>query len=259
MDLTNLRALVSGSTQGIGYATAMELASMGAAVTLLARNRLKLENVLGKLPACEWTEHEVLCADFENCDEVKSCVQDYVQKKSVQILVNNTGGPAPGAIFEAKEEEFLHAFKKHLICNQILSQELVPGMRKSGYGRIINIISLSVKQPVSGLGVSNTIRGAVASWSKTLATELGPAGITVNNVLPGYTNTERLIELFENTAQQKGIPVSDQKDKLYSEIPLKRFAHPEEIAYAVGFLASPSASYITGTNIMVDGGKTLCL
>ncbi len=177
----------------------------------------------------------------------------------VHILVNNTGGPPPGTVIEARPEEFTTAFAQHLICNQILVQAVVPGMQAAGYGRIINIISTSVKQPIAGLGVSNTIRGAVASWAKTLASELAPFGITVNNVLPGMTRTQRLDSLIASKAEKTGKTIEQITQEMIREIPAGRIGMPHEFAAAVAFLASPAASYITGINLPVDGGRTLCL
>jgi len=177
----------------------------------------------------------------------------------VHILVNNTGGPPAGLAVDASFEQFLQAFNNHLLCNQALVQAVVPGMRRLRYGRIINIISTSVKQPIPGLGVSNTIRAAVANWAKTLATELGPDGITVNNVLPGMTETERLRSLIATRAAQSNRTEADVSQSMKDEIPLRRFAVPAEIAAAVAFLASPAASYINGINLPVDGGRTQSL
>ena len=182
-----------------------------------------------------------------------------INKSDINILVNNTGGPAGGPIEDAKIDEFIHAFSNHLLCNHILVKAVKEGMKKSGYGRIINIISTSVKQPLNGLGVSNTIRGAVANWSKTMANELGQFGITVNNVLPGATDTIRLQSIMETNATKKGKSVEEIKQEMANEVPLKRIAQPEEIANAVAFLASPAASYINGINVPVDGGRTKSL
>jgi 3-oxoacyl-[acyl-carrier protein] reductase len=174
-------------------------------------------------------------------------------------LINNTGGPKSGPIVDAEVSEFLAAFNQHLICNHILMQAVVPGMKAAGFGRIINIISTSVKQPLPNLGVSNTIRGAVASWSKTLANELGAFGITVNNVLPGATNTQRLTEIAKVKADKTGESIAEILAEMGQESPMKRIAEPEEVAAAVAFLASPAASYINGINVPVDGGRTKSL
>jgi 3-oxoacyl-[acyl-carrier protein] reductase len=260
LDLSGKRALVCGASQGIGRAAALELATLGAGVTVFGRNQESLDRVRRELSVTAKQTHEVLVADFTRPDEVKTAAQDHIAKTGpVHILINNTGGPPPGPAHAADVSAFLAAFQQHLVCNQLLVQTLLPGMKESGYGRIINIISTSVKQPIPNLGVSNTIRGAVASWAKTLAGELGRFGITVNNVLPGSTETGRLSAIFDNKAAKSG----KSKEEIVAEekavIPLGRFAQPEEIAYAVAFLASPAAAYINGINLAVDGGRTGCL
>lgn len=260
IDLTSKRAAVCGSSQGIGRATAQVLASMGASVTLIARNESSLKSVLKELPSDKNQEHDYIVADFDRPEELKSALESYLSGgNTIQILVNNTGGPPGGPITNAKPEEFENTFRQHLICNHLLVQAILPGMKSSGYGRIINIISTSVKQPLKGLGVSNTIRAAVANWSKTLSVELAPFGITVNNVLPGATGTGRLSGLISAKAEKTGSSADALEKEMKAEIPMGRFAEPEEIAYAVTFLASRSAAYITGINIPVDGGRTGCL
>jgi 3-oxoacyl-[acyl-carrier protein] reductase len=260
LDLTGKRALVAGSTQGIGKAIAMQLAGQGAEIILVARNEDKLLNVKEELPTPANQEHHYIVADFGFPPQLKVLIEDWIELNgSIHILINNTGGPAGGPITEAKEEEFIHAFNNHLICNHILAKALIPGMKKEGYGRIINIISTSVKQPLSGLGVSNTIRGAVANWAKTMANELGQFNITVNNVLPGATNTVRLKSIIENKAAKTGLSIEEIKQQMANAVPMKRIAEPEEIANAAAFLASPAASYINGINLPVDGGRTGCL
>ncbi len=256
LNLTGKRALVCGSTQGIGKATAIELALLGASITLIARNEEKLRVVLEELPLQNDQLHDFLIADFTDPILLKSIIGNYTTNNKVDILINNTGGPTGGQALDAGTDEFINAFNMHLICNQILVQAIVPGMKKNHFGRIINIISTSVKTPLKGLGVSNTIRGAVASWAKTLALELGPFGITVNNVLPGFTMTGRLEFLINSIAQKEGKSMDVVKDEMISTIPAGRIADPAEVAAAVAFLASPAASYINGINIPVDGGKT---
>lgn len=260
IDLTNRRAIVCGSTQGIGKAVALQFASSGASVILIARNEDSLRKVLRELPATKKQNHNFIVADFSDPELLKKKMHNFISENPpVHILVNNTGGPKAGEAISADTSEFIQAFSNHLICNQIITQSAVDGMKKEKYGRIINIISTSVKQPLKGLGVSNTIRGAVASWSKTLAGELAQFGITVNNVLPGATKTERLFSLFENRAMASGKDIEEIKNEWMKEIPAARFAEPEEIAYAVTFLASEFASYINGINVPVDGGRTTCL
>lgn len=259
LNLKNKNALVCGSSAGIGKASAKELAAMGATITLVARNEEKLKETLTILPTPENQKHSYLVADFSKPSQLKSVMIEATFETTFHILINNTGGPKGGPIFSAEVEEFSKAFSQHLICNQILVQNVVPGMKEAGYGRIINIISTSVKQPIDGLGVSNTIRGAVANWSKTLANELGCFGITVNNVLPGFTATDRLDDIVRNAAKKMNKTEAEASDVMKKLVPAQRFAEPEEIAYAVAFLASPAAGYINGINLPVDGGRTKSL
>ncbi|WP_075343033.1 SDR family oxidoreductase [Tenacibaculum agarivorans] len=254
--IENKNALVCGSTQGIGKASAIALAEEGANVTLVARNEEKLKAVLTELPNQD-QHHSYIIADFSNPQELKEKIE--ASQLNFHILINNTGGPAGGPIFNAAIEEFDSAFTQHLKCNHILVQALAPFMKKERYGRVINIISTSVKQPLDGLGVSNTIRGAVANWSKTMANELGQFGITVNNVLPGATATERLNEIINNKAKKTGKSVDEVIQTMKNAAPAKRFAKPEEVANAVVFLASERASFINGINVPVDGGRTKSL
>src|SRR4030095_15451548 len=191
VDLTGKRAIVCGSTQGIGKAIALEFASSGASVVLVARNEESLRKVLREMPASNKQNHNFIVADFSQPESLHSKIKNFVSENPpVHILVNNTGGPKPGEAYKADTSEFENEFRNHLICSQILVQALGEGMKKEKYGRIINIISSSVKQPIRNLGVSNTIRAAVANWAKTLSFELAPYGITVNNILPGATKTE---------------------------------------------------------------------
>ena len=260
LSLKNKTALVCGSTQGIGKAAAIELANMGANIVLLARSEDKLKDSLKDLDASNGQNHSYLVADFAQPNDLKKTITDFVNAgNKIHVLVNNTGGPKGGMIKDAATDEFLSAFNQHLICNHILVQAIYPGMISEKYGRIINVISTSVKQPLPNLGVSNTIRGAVANWSKTLANELGAFGITVNNVLPGATNTARLQSIVEVKAQQHNETIDDVFEEMASESPMKRIAQPEEVAAAIAFLASPAASYINGINVPVDGGRTKSL
>lgn len=257
LDLTGKTALVCGSTQGIGKASALELAQLGATVYLMARDEEKLKTAVKDLDASKGQKHHYIVADFSKPAEVKKAITDFVSQNSpINILVNNTGGPAAGPIVNAKEDEFLSAFNNHLINNHNLATALLEGMKASGYGRIINIISTSVKIPLHNLGVSNTIRAAVGNWSKTLANEVGKFGITVNNVLPGATNTGRLQQIAANKGAKTGQKTEEIFDEMAAEIPMGRIGEPHEVAAAVAFLASPAASYINGINIPVDGGRT---
>jgi 3-oxoacyl-[acyl-carrier protein] reductase len=263
LDLTGKNAFVSGSSKGIGKAAAIELAKLGANVTLVGRTETALMQGLIDLSFSAGAEqrHDYLVADFANPDKLKSAVERHMLKsnKTYHILVNNTGGPPSGNVTAAAEEDFVTAFSNHLLCNHILTMLMVEGMKKDGYGRIINVISTSVKIPLKGLGVSNTIRGAVASWAKTMANELGEFGITVNNVLPGATQTERLKEIVNTKSEKQKVSADEVEKEMLAEIPLGRFAKPEEVANAITFLATPAAAYISGINVPVDGGRTGCL
>ena len=257
LNLKGKTALVCGSTQGIGRSSAQELAKLGARIVLMARDLAKLQVEKDVVDKLNGLENEILVADFSRWEEVQQVVHDYLATgKQVNILVNNNGGPAAGPITEAKPEAFLAAFTQHLLCSQVITQAVLPGMISSGYGRIINVISTSVKMPLHGLGVSNTIRAAVGNWSKTLANEVGKHGVTVNNVLPGATMTGRLEQIIKNKSEKTGKSISEIEAEMLAEIPMKRFARPEEIAWAVCYLASPAAAYVNGINIPVDGGRT---
>lgn len=260
LDLKGKNAFVGGSSKGIGKAAAFELARLGASVTLVGRDEPGLMQCLIDLSFIGSSEqrHDYVAVDFADPVKVKSVVERHMKKtnKTYQILINNTGGPASGKITDAKEEDFIKAFESHLICNHILTQTFLQGMKSSGYGRIINIISTSVKQPLPNLGVSNTTRWAVASWAKTMANELGEFGITVNNVLPGATETERLNALVKTKSEKTKQSVEAVKEEMLREIPMKRFGKADEVANAIAFLASPAAAYINGINVPVDGGRT---
>ena len=255
LDLTGKRAIVCGSTQGLGYATAVELALLGCHITLMARNEEKLKAAIKTISTSKGQQHNYIVADFEDNAVVKKAIDDFVKNNKVHILVNNTGGPPGGAALTAKPEEFLSAFNCHLINNHHLTQAVVPSMKAAGFGRIVNIISTSVKIPIAGLGVSNTIRGAVANWAKTLATELGSFGITVNNVLPGFTKTTRAGYVIAARAKNTGRSEEEIMAELIAEIPVGRIGQPEEFGAAVAFLCSPAAAYINGINLPVDGGR----
>ncbi len=260
LDLKGKNAFVGGSSKGIGKAVAFELARLGASVTLVGREEPSLMQCLIDMSFIGSSEqrHDYLAVDFSDPDKVKSAVERHMKKsnKTYHILVNNTGGPASGKIQEAEEKDFIKAFESHLICNHVLTKLFLDGMKKSGYGRIVNIISTSVKQPLPNLGVSNTIRAAVANWAKTMANELGEFGITVNNVLPGATETERLTAIVKTKSEKTKMSVEAVREELLKEIPMKRFGKADEVANAVAFLASPAAAYINGINVPVDGGRT---
>ena len=257
LDLTGKTALVGGSTQGIGRATAVELALLGATVVLMARNEAALNEAVGTLATNHGQTHCYLVADFSQPGAVSAAItQHLAQFPDLHILINNTGGPPGGPLIDAKPEEFVQTFHNHLLNNQTLVQAVVPAMRRAQYGRIVNIISTSVKQPIVGLGVSNTIRGAVAQWAKTLSLELGRDGITVNNVLPGYTQTARLAAVLAMRSKSSGQSEAAVATQMENDIPIGRFATAEEVAAAVAFLCTPAAASISGINVPVDGGKT---
>ena len=259
LQLKNKIAVVCGSTQGIGKATAQELSKLGATIILVARSEDKLKATILDLDKSNGQSHSYIVADFSRPADLEKIMSKWILTNKAHILVNNTGGPKGGPIRDAATSEFLEAFNQHLICNHIMVQALYPLMKEEGYGRIINVISTSVKQPLNNLGVSNTIRGAVASWSKTLANELGQFNITVNNVLPGATNTDRLQTLAQIKSNQINGTVESVFSEMAAESPMNRIAEPEEIANAIAFLASPAASYINGINVPVDGGRTKSL
>jgi 3-oxoacyl-[acyl-carrier protein] reductase len=259
LDLTGKHALVCGGSEGIGRATAHELALLGADVTVLARRAEVLERVAGELPRREGQQHAYIAADMADGMRLRAQVEALATQRPVHILVNNTGGPPGGPAHGADAAAFLDAFNKHLVAGQALVQAVLPGMRAAGWGRIVNIISTSVKEPIANLGVSNTIRGAVASWAKTLSGELGPFGITVNNVLPGYTRTQRLDQILRDRAQATGKPEEDISAGMLATVPAGRFAQASELGAVVAFLCSPAAGYVNGINLPVDGGRTKSL
>ena len=260
IELKGKRALVCGSTQGIGKAAALQLAACGASIILAARNEDSLQSVINELDVNDKQAHSFICADFDSSDVLINKVTDFVNENSpIHILVNNSGGPAPGSVLDSVPEEYIESFSRHLINNHNLAKALIPGMKAESYGRIINIISTSVKQPIPDLGVSNTIRGAVANWAKTLAAEVGRFGITVNNILPGFTNTARLRAVIKNIAQKKGQSIAEVTKEMKDTTPAGRFADADETASAVVFLAAPQAAYINGINLPVDGGRTQSL
>lgn len=255
LDLTGRHALVCGASEGIGRATAHELALLGADVTVLARRQEALDAVVDALPRTGAQRHRSLAGDMGDRDGLRAGVATLVAGAPVHILVNNTGGPPGGAVFDAEAEAFLDAFGKHVLANQVLVQAVVPGMRATGWGRIVNVVSTSVYEPIAGLGVSNTIRGAVASWAKTLSRELAPDGITVNNVLPGYTETGRIDQIVRDRVAATGQSEAQVRDAMRANVPAGRLAKPGETGGVIAFLCSPAAAYVTGISLAVDGGR----
>jgi 3-oxoacyl-[acyl-carrier protein] reductase len=253
--LENKTALVCGASKGIGRATALELAKLGAKVHLLARTESSLHELQNEMASLGLAQGECLALDMENSEELRSRVEQIlVTKGPIHILINNSGGPSPGPALKADPQEFVSGMKRHIFAAQTLVQCCLPGMEAQSFGRIINVISTSVKEPLPNLGVSNTLRGAMASWAKTVAMEL-PRGVTINNILPGYTNTHRLKSLVKATAEKRGCSTEQVEKEWIQTIPEGRFADAQEIAYAICFLASPAASYVRGISLAVDGGR----
>ncbi len=258
--LQGKHALVCGGSEGIGLATAEALAALGADVTVLARRPERLAQVVAALPRVhDGQQHRHVAADASDGAALAAAVAALCAKYPVHVLVNNTAGPPGGPLQAAGADELVAVFRQHLVANQLLVQAVLPGMKAAGWGRVVNVISTSVKEPIANLGVSNTIRGAVAAWAKTLASELGPFGITVNNVLPGYTRTQRLDQILAERAAASGKPAAEIAQAMLATVPAGRFAEPAEIAAAIAFLSSPAAAYVNGINLPVDGGRTRSL
>ncbi len=257
LDLTGKSALVCGGSSGLGAATAKELALLGAQVILLARNEDKLKAAVATLDNSKEQQHGYISADSSNPADVKNKISVYLDKGNIfHILVNNTGGPAPGPLIDTKVEDLETAFRSHLLTAHTITQLLVDGMKRARYGRIVNIVSTSVKQPINGLGISNSVRAAVANWAKTLSNELARFGITVNNILPGSIKTDRLDSLFHSQADASKTSVDDVLQKSIATIPASRIGEPGEFAAVAAFLCTPAAAYVNGINLPVDGGKT---
>ncbi|TKS54063.1 SDR family oxidoreductase [Luteimonas yindakuii] len=255
LDLTGKHALVCGGSEGIGRAAAHELALLGAVVTVLARREDALRAVVDVLPAAHGQQHAWCVADFAETATLQASVQALVAQRPVDILVNNTGGPPGGSANEAAVDAYLDAFRRHLVAGQTLVQAVLPQMRARGWGRIVNVVSTSVREPIAGLGVSNTVRGAVAGWAKTLSRELAADGITVNNVLPGFTETGRIDQIVRDRAARKGRDEAAIRAEMAAGVPARRFARPEETGGVIAFLCSPAAAYINGVSLAVDGGR----
>jgi 3-oxoacyl-[acyl-carrier protein] reductase len=260
LNLSGHHALVCGASQGIGLATAVELAELGADVTVLARSAEQLEAIAERLPRKQATQrHGWRSVDMQDTSSLQATVADIVATHPVHILINNTGGPPGGPAHSAEPAAFEDTFRQHLIAGQVLLQAVLPGMRAHGYGRLVNVISTSVKEPIPGLGVSNTVRAAVAAWAKTLAGELAADGITVNNVLPGYTRTARLDGLLAAQSAKSGRAVEELAKEMAAAVPAHRFGEATEVAAVIAFLCTPAAAYVNGVSIAVDGGRTKAL
>lgn len=255
LNLSGMHALVCGASEGIGRATAVELALLGADVTVLARREAVLREVAATLDTTRGQRHGFLAVDAGDTAGLRQAAEALAKAWPVHILINNSGGPPGGRAIDADPAAFLAAYTQHLLANQTLAQALVPGMREAGYGRIVNIISTSVYEPIPNLGVSNTTRGAVASWAKTLSRELAADGITVNNVLPGFTETGRIEAIVKDRSGKEGRSEEQVRAAMMATVPAGRFAKPAETAALIAFLCSPAAGYITGQSIAVDGGR----
>ncbi|RDJ00006.1 SDR family NAD(P)-dependent oxidoreductase [Dyella solisilvae] len=259
LDLSGRHALVCGASQGIGHASAIELAELGASVTLLSRSAASLQSAAEALPRRAGQQHRWFAVDMADTEGLHRALVDMVADHPIEILINNTGGPPGGPAHAAELGAFEAAFRQHLLAGQTLVQALLPGMRASSYGRIVNVISTSVKEPIAGLGVSNTVRAAVAAWAKTLSSELAADGITVNNVLPGYTRTARLDGLLAAQSRNSGITEHEIAQGMLASVPARRFGEAAEVAAVVAFLCTPAAAYVNGVSIAVDGGRTRSL
>ena len=247
-------ALVGGSSGGIGKAIAQQLAASGANVTLMARNEEKLESVLSSLATSKGQSHQYLIVDFSDYEGYKKRISKYFESNTVDILVNNTQGPSAGNALEKKVEDYQDAFNL-LFKTVVFTTELaLIQMIKNRWGRVINVASVSVKEPLSYLALSNSIRASLVTWAKSLATDVGDKQITVNSILTGYFDTERITQLNAKKAKQLGIPESEVLLDMKSKVPLKRIGDPKEYGYLVTFLASEKAAFITGTQIPIDGG-----
>ncbi len=254
ISLKGKQALVGGASRGLGKAIALQLARCGAAVTLMARNEEKLKMVMAELSVEAGQQHNYLVVDFADFEQFKATISAWFQHHTIDILINNTNGPAAGGVLEKSTDDYQRSFDLlfKTVCH--LTMAALPGMQAAKYGRIINLSSITVKEPLQSLVLSNSIRSAVLSWAKTLARETAPMGITVNNILTGYFDTERLNEIHSVQAANKGIGLDVYKNSMKTEVPVGRFGEPMEFAYLVAFLASDYSSYITGANIPIDGG-----
>ncbi|MGN0003033.1 MAG: SDR family oxidoreductase [Sphingobacterium composti] len=254
INLSGKHALVGGSTSGIGKAIAQQLAKCGAQVTLVARNEDKLKETLASMDVSQGQNHQYLIVDYLDFDDYKSKIEKYLEKTEVDILVNNTQGPNPGTIAQKSMNDYQQAFDL-LFQNAVYTTNLViPKMQANGFGRIINVSSMTVKEPQGNLVLSNTMRTALVSWSKSLSNLVAKDNITVNSVMTGYFDTERLSSLMENQAKNEGVSFEEIKAKRIASIPSGRLGDPKEYGYLIAFLASEYAAFLTGASIPLDGG-----
>ncbi|HKI84102.1 MAG TPA: SDR family oxidoreductase [Candidatus Krumholzibacteria bacterium] len=255
MGSKNHRGLICGASMGIGRAAAMALARRGHALTVLSRREAVLSELARQLEREGASAVEVLVADLDDRESLEAKLREHLgQHGPIHILLNNTGGPPMGPILDAGPEDFLRAFARHVLASHLLLQICLPGMRAEGFGRVINVISTSVYEPIPQLGVSNTTRAAMAGWAKSVSREL-PAGVTINNVLPGYTDTERLAELKTALARSRGVGEEEIEREWLAQIPEGRLAQPSELGELIAYLASPEAAYLRGQSIAIDGGR----
>ncbi len=260
VSLEGLRAIVCGASQGIGKAISIQFAESGASIFLIARNEANLKKTLASLPKNPFAHHSYACVDVGNLYELQTVIEKAtIEYDGFHIVVNNTGGPPPGLLYHSLNDELENAFKQHILSAHTILKVVLPKMIELKYGRIINIISIGMKQPIANLGVSNTIRGAMGNWAKTLSKELSHYGITVNNILPGYIKTERLKSLIQNNSKIKNTTYEQEEKKIIEEVPVQRLGNPKEVAFLATFIASPLANYLNGVSIPIDGGFLNCL
>ena len=252
IDLTGKKALVGGSSKGIGLGIATELANSGASVCLMARNESRLKQIVDQLPNS--SNHSYLVVDFSKFGDYKIKIEKYVKNNQVDILINNTQGPPAGNSLSKNIDSYQEAFD--LLFKSVVhtSSLVIPGMQKNKWGRIINVTSVSVKEPLNYLVLSNSIRSAVVAWAKSLSVDLGPHGITVNSILTGYFDTERIKELNKEKSKSLNISETEVLEKMKSLVPASRLGRPEEYGYLISFLSSDNAAYINGASIPIDGG-----
>ena len=252
IDLRGKKALVGGSSKGIGLGIETELANSGASVCLMARNESRLKEIVSQLP--DSNNHSYLVVDFSKFEDFKIKIEEYVKNNQVDILINNTQGPPAGNSLSKNIDSYQEAFD--LLFKSVVhtTSLVIPGMQKNKWGRIINVTSVSVKEPLNYLVLSNSIRSAVVAWAKSLSVDLGPDGITVNSILTGYFDTERIKELNKEKSKSLNISEAEVLDKMKSLVPASRLGRPEEYGYLVSFLSSDNAAYINGASIPIDGG-----
>lgn len=256
IDLKNKKALIGAATDGLGKAIAIELSKLGSSITIVARNEEKLKNTLSQLDVSQGQKHQYLVVDYNNFKENKELYDDYFKHNSVDILVNNTNGPKAGDMLSQTTDDYLNAFELLFQNTVYITQLALPYMREKGFGRIINVSGSSVKEPIDSLTSSSTMRVALVSWMKTLSKKVASSGITVNSILTGMFNTERLSSYIQNTAKQNNLTEEAAMQQLLETLPMKRVGKPEEYAYLVSFLSSDLAGYLTGATIPLDGGTS---